>query len=356
MLAKQLEIKKEFVGGLAPSSGKVVAFPTVRGEGAVALKIGDGVPREVRGRISNWRTYINVSTHTRNMPRVVGEVTGVDTSDFSLKDVVDMYEEMHKMPPAKLLDMVYCTFRVDRYSTLALRTVFMIWKHHLEELVLRFNHLRTRYIKKNGLDDPVNDMTKLKWKKVDQKHNINSSSRLLLFSLPPKSMDELPGGSGAWPKHDKFHWRVSDGRVSGLIDDFLSSDFLYPGFCPRVPVERLKKLMKFPIDKLLKCMQAMGGTVKIDYCMILSEFKEKPPAKKKAKPIRMKKRPALKQLEKKYGVAGDVAKIRWHTDEFLSFLKANLEVLAEKEAASTRTTINLVGHARVLHEHIYSKV
>lgn len=352
------EITKEFVGGMRHlddskhSGGTVVTYPLVRGEKANAFNLGNEVPLIVRSKISNWRTYLNVNwPHSpKNISAIVGEIIGVDTDEFSHKEVLDLFDGLRKMPTEQLVSGVFATFNIERHTIKALRTIFMIWRHHLERLVLYFNKMRTAYIKKNKANAVLNDMDSLvaSWKNVSRKNNIDSSSRLLLFVLPPKSMDELPGGSGKWPNHDKFHWDVPG--LQNLVDDFLSSAFIYPGFCPKVPEERLSMLMKFPIDKLLKCINAMGGRINLDYCKLFSELKAPPVTRLKCKTHRLAQPKSGKYKD------SDLRRIKDETDEFINFLKKNIDALGERESAITRLTISLVEIGHILNSHVYGKV
>jgi len=326
----------EFVGG------KLVTFPFVRGENRVRMKIGHRVPVEMRNRITNWMTFVNVfwdkgfqSEHVDRMADAIGFATGIDTRGFSAPELIQLLVGMRKLKPNVIVRGIYRSMRFDSHVITGLRTIFMIWKHHLEELVLRFNETRSAYIRRRKMKVPVNDVRELrkKWKIPDAKYKIGTSSLLLFYSLPPATLEPLIWVAATkWKQPAKFHW----GGLPNMpeIDDFekAAADFVYTGFCPKEPLKRIRALMKFPIAELIACIRRLGGRVNTKYDLKLPKITTPRAIAPRwtARPI-----PSPEKLRKKYGKADpNSLKIRWLMDEFVDQLTRNADALKSMEAAN----------------------
>jgi hypothetical protein len=341
-------IKHEIAGGgfagADISGGKMITFPFVRGEQRVRMTIGNGVMLAARDRISNWRTFLNVFwskkfdvKYTPALVKVVSEVTGLDTKGFSIDDLVQALHAIAQLPADVLLKAQYKLLGHHLHIGLGVRPVFMSWKQHLERMIVRFNEARTQYIKKHKLADSVNDIQALikSWKAVDTKHGVRTSSKLLLYSLPPPNLGAMKWVKALrWsPKPAPFHWRVGDVKE---VEAFIAAaeKFVYLGYCPREPVTRTKALMQFPIKELLAAIQALGGSLEVDYCTVTIP-KPFPAFKVKAK--------ASMQVQ----FSGTPAQqVRQGVDAFIAALKKNADTLEDMEVQHVlrMTSLANVGH------------
>ena len=354
-----------------------MTFPFIRGEKRVSMLVGNETALIIRNKISNWRTFINVFWDYGVSPRyesvfakTIHEVTGANTLGFDLNDLMELMDGLRELPPDTLLRGMYNTMGFNKHISMALRSVFMIWKHHLESLIVRFNHVRTEYITKHKLKDPPNDISKLiqAWKVVDTKHKINTSSKILFYSMPPDDLSKVVWVSARrWASTpEKFMWEIKKSPVSHPINEFLaaieSNGFVYPGFCPKRPVSRLNALLKFPIKELIVCIKALGGKIDMEYCELLGKIPSIQPFKRPVGQVKLTKLPELEQVCKKYGVTkvrsiGSIVMksliIRWGVDDFIDQLKHNTELIKEVEADYVRKVDAIVCVGTSLRDHVY---
>lgn len=343
------------------TGGKTVSLPFIRGEKKIQLSVGNNTSLIIRNRISNWRTFINVFwsdgiSHEEQLAKVVGEVLGINTTGFSVDEILQLFTGLQKIP---ILKCVYNSFGFRSHIVSALRSIFMIWTQHIETLILQFDHARTRYVKKGVV---VNDIKKLmsKWRESDEKHNIHTSSKLILFSLLPDLSKLSWVQSKKWSTPPpKFHWDVPIKSVNAFLDEVKARDFYYPGFCPKEPIKRLKLLLKFPIKLLIEAIIELNGSVKTDYSSMLTRITN---IKIRDAPdilddMRLSSLPDQKTLNVQYGIKStkypkSVA-IRWCMDNYLDQLKSHTSELKKLEDHHLHMVESIIKVGDIIREGVY---
>jgi hypothetical protein len=141
---------------------------------------------------------------------------------------------------------------------LSIKHLFMAYKCFIEKIIEKFMILRNEYInilnKKKSKPSKINDYDMIldKWIQIDINNNINTSSIILFFNFPSKKIT-------LEKSIKKMEWSIpNSGDVNKLINKFLlkikSNNFYYCGFCPLIPIERFKILIRFPITELINAI------------------------------------------------------------------------------------------------------
>ncbi len=379
-----MSIVREIITGGASrqiTGGKIVTFPRPRNETITRIVFGDRTLMSIREKISNWRTFIDVywkkngtldKKSTLSFYQVLKDIFHVPIPEDQT-EVLQLIEGIFSMTNPQILNGIGKSHHLNEPIIISFRVNFMIWRDHLEELLMRYAEARNKYIKKHKFKDQKNDMTALleNWKKYDEKYEIQSSSRLLLFSNLPASPSKIPSiahkysGEVKWnPNIKKFHWGCGNKKVIVQLEAALK-DFIYMGFCQRKPVYRYGKLLEFPIKELLLAIKFLGGeSPKADYCEMLSNIKKvliSPKFGKTPPKLKLNKIPHASQLRKKYKMKSKTAhdnnnlEIRWHVDQYIELCKTTKYYFAEREKyyLDVTRTVNNIGF--VVKKYVYRR-
>jgi hypothetical protein len=281
--------------------------------------IGDNVMYKFRDMIIKWMVFLDEfvgetrkikSKYIKDLIILIKEIFGDLADDIKDRETLKNFlNSVYRKKNKPFEDLFSHAFELHETIALPVREVFFLWKNHLEDLILKFNSLRTRYIKKYKTGDKINNIKSLmkKWEMLDRKRENNSSSILLLYSLPSSGINKniknqirfvwniSPPTVKVAKKSTKKHADIS-GKMIKFDKAIRRTNFIYPGFCTLKPIERLRSLMNFPIRELLECIYAFGDdTSKIRYGDIykkivdLTQDRSKFPKKKKYDGIKLEK-------------------------------------------------------------------
>lgn len=367
-----MSILQEIVnGGVSKKtySNDVIVFPRPRNESLTKIVYGDRVNTSIRGKISNWRSFTDVYWNKNgtldgkffnSLRATASEIFRLELS-MNQDGILYLMKEIFNLPDKDFINGILMSHNLHEPISLGFRMNFMIWRDHLEELVLRFNEVRTKYIESHKLPDATNNIKALlkNWKHYNKYYKINSSSKLLLFSNLPETPQQIPSvkiSVHKWNSRIKqFHWRVGKVKSTIILQEKLNK-FLYMGYCPYKPIYRFNKLLEFPIKELLVATKELGGEVKVDYCGLLSKInnlKYIPKFSNTIPKLKKKKLPPVAVLKSEYNMASSVPhdiknlSIRWYVDEYIKMCKLTKGYCASKEAYYIRLVkeITEIGHA-----------
>lgn len=334
-------IAHEYLGAYAGggSSSEALTFPVPPGEGMRRMSFGNKYQTSVRNQISNWRTFVSVYCKDAKLTeqyhsvvvRVVSDMLNINPPLGESVGVAALCQMFAKILAGRLDTGLDITYTVYEPMSLAVRSVFMIWKNHIETLLVKYNKTLP---KPNDLSEmiPV-------WKQLDEKYEIHSSSILILFALNPDSPHAVVSSSHVkkWtPEAPKFVWGT-DKKSAALVKALES--FRYLGFCPRRPIFRLRELMKFPIRELAECVPQ--NTVRYDKLL-----------KKINKIIAESSVPKLPKLPQPFqpgkfaGKPNTYDHLIWLAAEYLRACEYYMDYMMKKEARYIRIAelYNKIGH------------
>jgi hypothetical protein len=213
----------------------------------------------------------------------------------------------------------------------AIYYLFTIIKRHFEQIVEKFIITRNNYIITNKIRANPNDWQalQLEWNKINDERSLESSSVILLFLNPPKGVKS------------HIHYKVpgKDDEMNKL--KAAVNLFKYEGFCPKVPHERLAKLLLFPLSAFVSAIKALDSSAKfpnynkLEHHMerILRNKLEKPkptddftrlkPPSELQSAIKTKVHEQNSSHEKKIADA-KLALIKWYVDKIMEMRKTLL--------------------------------
>lgn len=171
--------------------------------------------------------------------------------------IVEILKTLYELPAKIHVEAVFKQKALFEPLSAAIKLVFDQFKKHYEIIVEQYVLARNKYIENTKSADKINDFDEFvnKSEEFDKKYNLQSSSPILLFINPPNGL--------------KTHLHISvESLPQTLVLKKAIKHFNYPGFCPKVPKERLAKLLNFPIMEFVEVIKLM------DPEMIFPDYKK----------------------------------------------------------------------------------
>ena len=230
----------------------------------VTYQFADKFKFMLRDSIINWETFLEIygnSIEYEDLFQQVVKLLNIQYSDdgttssdkpsqSTLKDILlPVVKRIYELPMESHIACLMKQFVIYEPVSVAVSELFSIFKRHYEMLVERFIKSRNSYLMKHNLDKKVklNDWDNLveTWYLSNSDNNLESSSIALLFLNPPKKLK-----SG-------IHYNVPGHEsVMNALKTAIGK-FHYPGFCPKVPIERLMKLLEFPVKEFVTAIHVL---------------------------------------------------------------------------------------------------
>lgn len=266
----------------------------------------------LRDSFVNWGTFLEI--YKKSLPEGVlfeQVVKLLDVKDTeNLRDMmVPLVKKIYHLPAEAHMACMLKQFMLYEPVSIALHAIFTTIRTHYEELVEQFIETRNKYIKEHKLKDKLNNLSELNkyWADVNNQHDLESSSLTLLFINPPKGLK------------NQINFKVK-GAPSKPIETFRASlkKFKYPGFCPKVPQERIGQLLNFPIVELTIAIKSMDPDAKFPNYRKLEHDIQKLLAGVPQPPVikdDIERKDPPKSLTEK------IELIKWYVDEILALRK-----------------------------------
>jgi hypothetical protein len=248
-----------FVGGLEPRPGDSDEVTVIGG----ASYITSGKFKTLlRDSIIDWGTFLEIyegSLNCRVMFEQVTRILDVKRGDkpadsLVVSQMVPIVRQIYLMSAELHMGCLLKQFMLYEPVSVAVHAVFTILRSHFEDVVLHFVTARNAYWLSNAKAGKPNDWSKLiaRWDRDNLENELESSSIILLFLNPPK------------PLKSNLHIKLKNGPAVKATKALAKAvkKFHYPGFCPKVPHERLQGLLKFPLDLFTRAIQALEPTYK----------------------------------------------------------------------------------------------
>jgi len=333
---------------------KIHLYPNVKKESIIRIVVGNSVGSTVRSRVSSLKSfqlvYKDSEPDLKALNNLVSEMLNYDFEAtferYEFKDSVLSVADLNRILESVIYDKNFRiplirSFSLYKPISASIRSIFMLYKEHIEELLLKFD---VGLAKINGTKKQIPVLLE-NWKHLNKKYKIGSSSKLLLFMFPPKSPAQLPNlahkytNQVLWrPDVKIYDWDTKDSKLEKLISAFRSEiskrKFLYLGFCPKRPIYRIRELMKFPTDSLITCLEYMEIGIK-NYKSLHDELKKiklPKPATPKFEPVVKPKSKSDNELETLYENLGN----------WVELCKKNMQPLAQLEKYYVSTADRLI--------------
>ncbi len=237
------------LGGLEPNETDKDEILKV---GKTSYVISDKFKNRLREVLIDWGTFLEIYKENidyNTMFNQVVKLLGIKEEEKIREDILPLLKKIYYLPDATHIILMMKQFMIYEPLSLAIHALFMSIKRHFEHLVKRFVVLRNAYVLKHNLKVKTNDWDRLlnDWADLNKNYELESSSIILLFLNPP---NKLKSG---------LHFKIPAPDIEPLIETHKKkiAEFKYPGFCPKVPTERLSKLLSFPLKEFIAVIQAL---------------------------------------------------------------------------------------------------
>ncbi len=215
----------------------------------------------LRNSIIDWGTFLEVYGEDVEFTILYKQITrilDINESDNLAEILLPILKKLYKLPADAHMRCMIKQYQVYEPMAIAVKSLFTIMKEHFEHLVKTFIIERNNFIIKQGLRKAkTNDLDELliKWKRYNVDYNLDSSSVILLFLNPNDGLKS----------HIHYSVNHKDDNINKAIIKLKSAvdNFKYPGFCPKVSIERFILLMKFPINEFCEVISMFKGSKSI---------------------------------------------------------------------------------------------
>lgn len=269
----------------------------------------------LRDSFVNWGTFLEI--YKKSIPDSVLFEQVVKLLDVketeNLRDVMlPLVKKIYHLPAESHMACMLKQFMLYEPVSIALHAIYTTIKSHYEELIEKFINTRNKYITDHKLRDSLNNLEELTkyWADLNNQYDLDTSSLLLLFMNPPKGLK------------NQMHFKVK-GAPSKPIEAFKNAlkKFKYPGFCPKVPQERIAQLLNFPVVECTKAILSMDPNAKFpNYEKLeaaMSKLISSAPEPPAVKDTYTRNTPPKNLTEK-------IELVKWYVDEILALRKSLL--------------------------------
>lgn len=209
----------------------------------------------LRDSMIDWGTFLEIyhdNIDYQTMFDQVNKLLDIKENE-NLRDIMlPVVKKIYYLPIQAHLSCMMKQFMLYEPVSIAIHGCFTTIKHHYESIVEEFFIARNNYITRNDLKTELVDWKQVlhSWNEANNNYKLESSSVILLFLNPPKNLDnrlifDIPG---------------KETIIDKLISDI--QQFHYPGFCPKVPYQRLTGLLTFPLNSFVRAIRAINPSYK----------------------------------------------------------------------------------------------
>lgn len=275
----------------------------------VTYRLNDRFRSSLRSSMIDWGTFKEMYQNDIDTEVLLGEIKDILFIQHT-PEITNIIEEalktLYHLPAESHLIALSKQYMIYEPVSAAIKMVFDKFRDHYEMLVEQYIIARNKYILNAKTDDKPNNFEELvmKFEKNNKKYNLQSSSVILLFLNPPEGF-----------KH-YMHLTVRDIPETTTFKEALES-FHYPGFCPKVPKERLAKLLDFPVLQIAAAIKALDPESMFpDYNKISKHIQKV-----------LKTAPTPPKIEDQYKRLEPPEKNRviWYVDEILNMRKSFMD-------------------------------
>ncbi len=201
-------------------------------------RLGDDVEDKMKNFVISWRVFCQYySVGDNSYPSKLNEKLNdlfISSNELTPSEWVKVVRLINKLPHADFYKLANRILGASDKLHLIIKVIFMNYRDLLERIFRRFLVLQ-------GLD-PGLPKLEAKWKALDKKFKIESTSPMLYFSTY--------FGLTFKNARPKFSTRFSS------LDSALKK-YKYLGFCRKKPIYRLQVLLDFPVIELLEAINTL---------------------------------------------------------------------------------------------------
>ena len=215
----------------------------------------DKFKSQLRNMILDWGTFLEIYHNNityENMFSQVTKLLNIKNTDSISDTLLPLVKKVYHLPIDAHLSCMMKQFMIYEPVSHAIYYLFTIIKLHFEQIVEKFIITRNNYILTNKIRANANDWQELQmeWNKINDERSLESSSVILLFLNPPKGIKS------------RIHYKIPGKEEEMNKLKRAINMFKYEGFCPKVPHERLAKLLLFPLNAFVSAIKALDSSAK----------------------------------------------------------------------------------------------
>lgn len=337
-------MEQYFIGGLEPS--KTSSY-TLGGKSYLNY---EKFKTSLRNNLIDWGAFLEIYKKNTEYNAIYENATrllNIKKGETSRSMFLPVLLKIYDLPAKNHLASMMKQFMLHEPVSIAIYSLFNSVKHHYEYLVKRYFLLRNKYVKKHKTNDNIVNWkeTEKRWDILNDEHDIDTSSLALFFINPifnTTSMEQMDT--------PKLYWKINtkDKKILSAVNKLMQqvNKFSYKGFCPKVPVQRMEALLKFPLQAFVSAIKVLNPNEKLpNYDNITEKIHKilKNHIKKPTIDIKLKKKPIKRSILKKVKlnvseneVNAEITKNRleltkWIIQEIFKFRKQLIQVGSKYE-------------------------
>jgi hypothetical protein len=217
--------------------------------------VSDKFRTSLRDIFIDWGTFLEIYHDNLDYALLFNQIIkllNIKENENLREHLIPVIDKIYNLPLYTHMICMMKQFIIYEPVSLAIHELFVTIKLYYENIIEKYVNTRNEYIDKNNLKDEKNNFSELKtyWSNLNEQHNLDSSSIILLFLNPPLGLKS------------NLNITVTNVEETYKLKQNLKL-FKYKGFCIKVPHERLKALLEFPIDDFINSIVALNGDIKI---------------------------------------------------------------------------------------------
>jgi hypothetical protein len=207
----------------------MVVLKCIGGNGIYNQVVGGRVKFGSSDIKSKWKAHIKYGNPDFT-PQTITEILGLSEEIDDPKLLENILKLIWEEPIEKLFNGISKSLELDESLITARRTLFWKIKELIEIVIL----IHLRLVQKKNIKKLIK-----KWDNI----KIDTSSKIL--------------------------WSLFGKNNTQKENYFPNINFTYIGYCPKVPNERIKLLLEFPLDNLINDINKVDNKFNIDFSNIL---------------------------------------------------------------------------------------
>jgi hypothetical protein len=243
--------------------------------GGIERVVGDKLEFMVVHNMIEWESLLKSHEKYKDNEIFFEEVLklmGIKETENLRELILPISKKLYNLPDEfHIIGMMKQYFIFEPLS-LVIHNIFMLIKNHFEKIVIDFVGIRNNYITELINKDNINELNDINelidyWSNLSLQNNVDTSSQILYYLNPPEHIDNR--------LNITINNKYLSKKINKSIKQLISSikQFQYPGFCPKVPYTRLKKLFKFPLNNFIKTIKLLNPQYKhVNYKLIENEI------------------------------------------------------------------------------------
>lgn len=288
--------------------------------------VNNNYRRNILELTHSWNAFLNIYKEDIENQKLFDFVKkNLIPEKTSSKRIVKYLKELYNSPLQAHMSLLIDQYMLDSPLLREESDLFIVLRLHFEKMIKIFNEARNNYIDNNKTNDKKNNLDELTrhWFDINNQNKNNTSSLILYF----------------FNKEDSEFNITLEGKYNNITKKLENKlkRFEYPGFCPKVPYDRINKLLDFPIVYLSFVIHKLDNKfVEPNYNRISKLFEEKLNLINKHPECEDK----IERLEPKEG-SDDKEQTIFYTEKIIMLRKSAMPCAENIEKYYTNTSIIL---------------